>query len=169
MIAAPTSTLAEMIETRRGGLGDLVWLVLLETLGAQLTRVVRAVLFAIDVSLVDGLLILLNLAARALLLPLGAALVGALVLRVALRVRGGPTDTAVAGDDGAAQPGRSPMPPMLDVAGLCAVPVVVVRLLGTLVSVSVGASLLPAWGWRAAAAVWVVALVGLAWRRLAAR
>ncbi|MBK6849363.1 MAG: hypothetical protein IPG96_18135 [Proteobacteria bacterium] len=81
MLVAPRATLARAAAPgARGGLPDLWALMLLLVPALRLPQLVAGAWYAIDVSPVGGLLLLLNLVARAVVLPFVASLLGGALL-----------------------------------------------------------------------------------------
>lgn len=81
MIVAPRATLARAAPPgASGGFADLWALLLLVVPALRLSQLAAAAWYAIDVSPVGGLLLLLNTAARAVVLPFVASILGGALL-----------------------------------------------------------------------------------------
>jgi len=151
IIVRPGATLDGLLAGGRGGLADLLLLLVLQVVAVQLRALVAAVWFMVGVSYAAGMSSLLNLVAQSVLYPVVGVFLGTVAASFATRGR----------------PGRERN---VDLVGIAAVPAVCLDLLLTLVA---GLS-----GWRpshaavlgatAAGTLWFVALVVMAIRRVRA-
>jgi len=148
MLVQPAPTLAGLVAGERGGLADLLLLLLLQLLAVHLPRLVQAVWFMIAVNYTAGFSSLLNLVAQSVLYPVVAVFIGTVVCSLATRTARGRASR----DSGA----NSSRERVVDLAALAVVPAVCLELVLTLVTVLVG--------WRpGSTTALVVTIVGALW------
>ena len=115
MLAAPRLTLASVLGGARGGVRDLVWLLLLQVIAVQLPQLTVAVLIMLRQSYGSGMSLLLNTLAASVWMPLCAAIAGAVLIGPLVR-------------------GRTGHERSIDVCALCAMPPVALQLAASLLT-----------------------------------
>jgi hypothetical protein len=144
MLVAPRQTLGLVLGGAKGGVRDLVWLLLLQVIAVQLPHLAVAVMIMLRQSYSSGMSLLLNTVAGSAWMPLAAAIAGAVVIGPLVR-------------------GRTGRERSVDVCALCAVPPVALQLVASLLT---ALGLLQPSRWLAIAVLasgglWFVALLPL--------
>ena len=115
MLVAPRQTLEVVLGGAKGGVRDLVWLLLLQVIAVQLPQLTVAVLIMLRQSYSSGMSLLLNTVAASAWMPLCAAIAGAVLIGRLVR-------------------GRTGRERSVDVCALCAVPPVALQLVASLLT-----------------------------------
>jgi hypothetical protein len=151
MLVSPRSTLERHFDAQRGGFNDFLLLLIVLAVGLQLPALGRAGWTLVDIDVLAGAMAMVRALSQLMLVPLGAVVIGGVVLK-ALTASG-----------------RSVR--HLDVAALCALPPVALQLATSLLAVGVRELYRPLWRnlVLGASALWFVALLVIAVIALRAR
>lgn len=151
MIVAPRSTLEVHFQRHRGGFNDFLLLLITLAVGLQLPALGRGGWTLVDIDVLSGAMVMLRALSQLMLVPLGAVVIGGVLLK------------AVTSSGRAVR--------HLDVAALCALPPVALQLATSLLAVGVRELYQPLWRnlVLGASALWFVALLAVAATALRAR
>lgn len=114
MVAAPRQTLDTHIQSKKGGWNDFFIILFIYSISIKLMNLGRAGWTLIDISIVSGLMMFIQILARVMIIPLGAVVLLSVILQFLTK-------------DG-------PRIKHLDLVGLCAIPALFIQIIPSLLA-----------------------------------